>query len=143
MERDLGTMQVDAALKANSHVNAILQEFKSMRHEMKMEFAKVQKNMDDMASKILAETKKVETINNASPIEETSQPLDVEPANGICIEQVYSEEAPVLSLIEIVKEESLLSNSPPSVSLFQDNHSVRNENNDSLHGSAGVYKEIH
>ncbi|CAK8691593.1 unnamed protein product [Clavelina lepadiformis] len=64
--------------------------------------------MDDMASKILAETKKVEIINNASPIEETSQPLDIEPANGICIEQVYSEEAPVLPLIETVKEESLL-----------------------------------
>ena len=102
MERDLGTMQVDAALKTNSHVNAILQEFKSMRQEMKMEFAKVQKNMDNMASKILAESKKVQTINNASPIKATSQPLDIEPANGICIEQVYSEEAPVLPLIETV-----------------------------------------
>ena len=108
MERDLGTMQVDAALKTNSHVNAILQEFKSMRQEMKMEFAKVQENMDDMASKILAETKTVETTNNASPIEETLQPLDIEPANGIYIEEVYSEEAPVLPLIKIVKEESLL-----------------------------------
>ena len=68
MERDLGTMQVDVALKTNSHVNAILQELKSMRQDMKMEFEKVQKNMD-MASKILAETKTVETTNNASPIE--------------------------------------------------------------------------
>ncbi|CAK8691572.1 unnamed protein product [Clavelina lepadiformis] len=74
MERDLGTMQVDAALKTSCHVNAILQEFKSMRQDMKMEFAKVQENMEDMASKVLAETKKVEIMNNAMQFEETSQP---------------------------------------------------------------------
>ncbi|CAK8691612.1 unnamed protein product [Clavelina lepadiformis] len=134
MECHPDNVQVGVLLKAISDM--ISQDFKSMRLDMEMEetketetmnnamshqrnittisvrsqmeFAKVQKNMDDMASKILAETKKVEIINNASPIEETSQPLDIEPANGICIEQVYSEEAPVLPLIETVKEESLL-----------------------------------
>ncbi|CAK8691539.1 unnamed protein product [Clavelina lepadiformis] len=54
------------------------------------------------------ETKKVETKDNAMPIEETSQPLDMESDIGICIEEVYSENASVLPLVEAVKEESFL-----------------------------------
>ncbi|CAK8691579.1 unnamed protein product [Clavelina lepadiformis] len=84
-------MQVDAALKTNSHVNAILQEFKSMRQEIKMEFAKVQKNMEDMASKILAETKKVEITNNAMQFEEISQPSVADSGIHICFQESYSE----------------------------------------------------
>ena len=65
MERDLGTTQVYAGFKTNCHVNAILQEFKSIWQGMKMEFAKAQENMEDMVLKILAETKKVEIMHNA------------------------------------------------------------------------------
>ncbi|CAK8691525.1 unnamed protein product [Clavelina lepadiformis] len=53
------------------------------------------------------ETKKAGTMKNAIPIEETSQPLDMESDNGICIEEVYSEKASAL-LVEAIKEESLL-----------------------------------
>ena len=91
MERDLGTMQVDAALKTNCHVNVILQEFKSMWQGMKMEFAKVQENMEDMVSKILAETKKVEIMHNAMQFEEISQPSIAESGINICFQETYSE----------------------------------------------------
>ncbi|CAK8685512.1 unnamed protein product [Clavelina lepadiformis] len=78
--------------------------------DMKMEFAKVQENMNDMVSKILAETKKVEIMNNAMQFEETSQPSVAESESdfGICIDRVYSEKASVLTLADIIKEEPFL-----------------------------------
>ncbi|CAK8691562.1 unnamed protein product [Clavelina lepadiformis] len=91
MERDLGTTQVYAGFKTNSHVNAILQEFKSMRQDMKMEFAQVQENMNDMVSKILAETKKDEIMHNAMQFEETSQPSVADSGINICFQESYSE----------------------------------------------------
>ncbi|CAK8691524.1 unnamed protein product [Clavelina lepadiformis] len=68
----------------------LVTEFKSMRQDMKMEFAKVQ-NMDDMASKILAETKKVEIMNNAMQFEETSHPSVADSAINICFQETCSE----------------------------------------------------
>ncbi|CAK8691517.1 unnamed protein product [Clavelina lepadiformis] len=64
--------------------------------------------MEDMVSKILAESKKAETINNPIPINKTSQALDVESDTGICIKEVYSENASVFPLVEAIKEEPLL-----------------------------------
>ena len=58
---------------------------------MKMEFAKVQENMDDMASKILAETKKVDIMHNAMQFEEISQPSIAESGINICFQETYSE----------------------------------------------------
>ncbi|XP_076823519.1 uncharacterized protein LOC143469646 [Clavelina lepadiformis] len=106
MECHPDNMHVDFLLKAISDM--VLQELKSMREDMKIEFAKVQENMEDMVSKILVETKKAETINNAIPIKETSQTLDVESDIGICIKGVHSENATVLPLVEAIKEEPLL-----------------------------------
>ncbi|CAK8691567.1 unnamed protein product [Clavelina lepadiformis] len=68
-----------------------MEQFKSMRQEMKMEFAKVQENMEDMISKILAETKKVEIMNNAMHFEETSQPSVAESGINIFFQESYSE----------------------------------------------------
>ncbi|CAK8691516.1 unnamed protein product [Clavelina lepadiformis] len=99
-------MQVDFLLKAIRDM--VSQEFKSMRQDMKIEFAKVQENMEDMVSKILAETKKTETINNAIPINKTSQALDVASDIGICIKEVYSQNASVLPTVDAIKEEPLL-----------------------------------
>ncbi|XP_076804553.1 uncharacterized protein LOC143448625 [Clavelina lepadiformis] len=99
-------MQVDFLLKAISDM--ISQEFKSMRQDMKIEFAKVQENMEDMVSKILAETKKAETINNPIPINKTSQALDVESDIDICIKEVYSQNTSVLPTVDAIKEEPLL-----------------------------------
>ncbi|XP_076804591.1 uncharacterized protein LOC143448655 [Clavelina lepadiformis] len=99
-------MQVDFLLKAISDM--VSQEFKSMRQDMKIEFAKVQENMEDMVSKILAETKKAETINNEIPINKTSQALDVASDIGICIKEVYSQNALVLPPVDAIKEEPLL-----------------------------------
>ncbi|CAK8691560.1 unnamed protein product [Clavelina lepadiformis] len=89
-------------------IELILQEFKSLRQEMKMEFAQMQEKMEDMVSTLLAETKKTETMNNAIPIEKISQPLHVESDIGSCIEKVYSERALVFPLVEAIKEEPLL-----------------------------------
>ncbi|CAK8691581.1 unnamed protein product [Clavelina lepadiformis] len=75
---------------------------------MKMEFAQLQVNIEDMVLKILAETKKTETMNNAIPNEEISQPLHVESDISINIEKVYSEKAPVFPLVEAIKQEPLL-----------------------------------
>ncbi|CAK8691565.1 unnamed protein product [Clavelina lepadiformis] len=86
----------------------VSQEFKSMRQDMKIEFAKVQENMEDTVSKILAETKKAEIINNPIPINKTSQALDVETDIGICIKEVYSQNASVLPTVDAIKEEPLL-----------------------------------
>ncbi|CAK8691507.1 unnamed protein product [Clavelina lepadiformis] len=99
-------MQVDIILKAISDL--ILQEFKSIRQDMKMEFAQMQENMEDIVSKILAETKIAETMNNAIPIEKTLQPSVVESDIGICIEGDYSEKASVHPQVEAIKEEPLL-----------------------------------
>ncbi|CAK8672828.1 unnamed protein product [Clavelina lepadiformis] len=89
-------------------IELILQEFKSTRQEMKMEFAQLQVNIEDMVLKILAETKKTETMNNAIPFEEISQPLHVESDISLNIEEVYSENASVFPLVEAIKEEPLL-----------------------------------
>ncbi|CAK8691580.1 unnamed protein product [Clavelina lepadiformis] len=94
MEYHQDNMQVDFLLKAISDM--VSQQFKSIRQDMKIEFAKVQENMEDMVSKILAETKKAETINNATPIKQMSQALDVESDTGICIKEVRSENASVV-----------------------------------------------
>ncbi|XP_076805403.1 uncharacterized protein LOC143449189 isoform X3 [Clavelina lepadiformis] len=106
MEYHQDNMQVDFLLKAINDM--VSQQFKSMRQDMKIEFAKVQENMEDMVSKILAETKKAKTINNATPIKQTSQPLDVESDTGICIKEVRSENASVFPFIGAIKEEPLL-----------------------------------
>ncbi|XP_076805401.1 uncharacterized protein LOC143449189 isoform X1 [Clavelina lepadiformis] len=106
MECHPDNTHIDFFLKEISDL--ISQEFKSMRQGMKIEFAKVQENMEDMVSKILAETKKDETINNAIPIKKASQALDVESDMGICIKEVYSQDASVFPLVEAIKEEPLL-----------------------------------
>ncbi|XP_076805407.1 uncharacterized protein LOC143449193 [Clavelina lepadiformis] len=106
MEYHQDNMQVDFLLKAISDM--VSQQFKSMRQDMKIEFAKVQENMKDMVSKILAETKKAETINNPIPINKTSQALDVESDIGICIKEVYSQNPSVLPTVDAIKEEPLL-----------------------------------
>ncbi|CAK8691577.1 unnamed protein product [Clavelina lepadiformis] len=106
MECHPDKMHVDFLLKAISDL--ISQEFKAMRQDMQMEFAKLKENMEDMVSKILPDTKKAETINNATPIKKTSQALDVESDIGICIKEVRSENASVLPLVGAIKEEPLL-----------------------------------
>ncbi|XP_076805383.1 uncharacterized protein LOC143449172 [Clavelina lepadiformis] len=97
---------IDFFLKEISDL--ISQEFKSMRQDMKIEFAKVQENMEDMVSKILAETKKDETINNAIQIKKASRALDVKSDTSICIKEVYSQNASVFPLVDAIKEEPLL-----------------------------------
>ncbi|XP_076805406.1 uncharacterized protein LOC143449192 [Clavelina lepadiformis] len=99
-------MQVDFLLKAISDM--VSQEFKSMRQDMKIEFAKVQENMEGIVSKILEETNKAETINNPILINKTSQALDVVSDIGICIKEVYSQNASVLPPVDAIKEEPLL-----------------------------------
>ncbi|CAK8691527.1 unnamed protein product [Clavelina lepadiformis] len=113
MECHPDNTRLDVLSKAIS--NMISQEFKSMRFDMqmeeikktetminamshrrnitnmKMEFAKVQENMEDMVSKILAETKKVEIMNNAMQFEETSQPSVAESGINICFQETCSE----------------------------------------------------
>ncbi|XP_076805410.1 uncharacterized protein LOC143449195 isoform X2 [Clavelina lepadiformis] len=106
MECHPDKMHVDFLLKSISDL--ILQEFKAMRQDMKIEFAQLQVNMEDMVSKILAETKKAEIINNPIPIKKTSQALDVASDIGICIKEVCSQNASVFPLVEAVKEEPLL-----------------------------------
>ena len=106
MDCDPCIIQVDVLLKAISDL--ISQELKSLRQEMKMEFAQLQVNIEDMVLKILAETKQTETMNNAIPIEEISQPLHVESYISLKIEDVYSEKAPVFPLVEAIKEGPLL-----------------------------------
>ncbi|CAK8691570.1 unnamed protein product [Clavelina lepadiformis] len=99
-------MQVDVLLKAISDM--ISQEFKSMRQDMKKEFVKMQENMEDVISTLLAEIKKTETMNNAMPVEEKSQTTVVNSDISLNIEDVYSEKAPVFPLVEAIKEEPLL-----------------------------------
>ncbi|CAK8691563.1 unnamed protein product [Clavelina lepadiformis] len=99
-------MQVDVWLKAISDM--ISQEFKSMRQDMRKEFVKMQENMEDVVSTLLAETKKTETMNNAMPVEESSQTTVVKSDISLNIEEVYSEKAPVFPLVEAVKEKPLL-----------------------------------
>ncbi|CAK8691526.1 unnamed protein product [Clavelina lepadiformis] len=106
MECHPDKMHVDFLLKAISDL--ISQEFKAMRQDMQMAFSKLKENMEDMVSKILPETKKAETINNAIPINKTSQALDVASDIGICIKEVRSENASVLPLVGAIKEEPLL-----------------------------------
>ncbi|CAK8691571.1 unnamed protein product [Clavelina lepadiformis] len=106
MECHPAMIQVDVSLKAINDI--ILQEFNSMRQDFKMEFAQLQVNMEDMVSRILAETKKAETMNNAIPTEETTQTSVVDSDFGICIDGVYSEKASVLPLIDTIKEEPFL-----------------------------------
>ncbi|CAK8686381.1 unnamed protein product [Clavelina lepadiformis] len=82
----------------------ILQELKSMRQDMNLEFSKMQENMKDLYSTLLAEVKKSETTNNVRPVEE---PSNVETDIGICIEEVYSEKASVCRHLMPTKEEPL------------------------------------
>ncbi|CAK8691542.1 unnamed protein product [Clavelina lepadiformis] len=102
MDRQLVGMQVDILLKAISDM--ISQEFKSMRQDMKKEFVKLQESMEDVISMI----KRTETMNNAMPVEETSQTTVVKSDISLNIEEVYSEKAPVFPLVEAVKQEPLL-----------------------------------
>ncbi|CAK8691531.1 unnamed protein product [Clavelina lepadiformis] len=95
--------QVDILLKAIRDM--VSQEFKSMRQDMKIEFAKMQENMEDMISKL---TKKPETMNNAMPVEKTSQTTVVKSDISLNIEDVYYEKTPVFPLFEAIKEEPLL-----------------------------------
>ncbi|CAK8686260.1 unnamed protein product [Clavelina lepadiformis] len=83
----------------------ILQELKSMQQDMNFGFSKMQENMKDMYSKLLAEVKKSETTNNVMPVEESLQPSNVE--TDICIEEVYSEKASVCRHLMPTKEEPL------------------------------------
>ncbi|CAK8691523.1 unnamed protein product [Clavelina lepadiformis] len=106
MECHPAMIQVDVSLKAINDI--ILQEFNSMRKDFKMEFAQLQVNMEGMVSRILAETKKAEIMNNAIPTEETTQTSVVDSDFGICIDGVYSENASVLPLIDTIKEEPFL-----------------------------------
>ncbi|CAK8691587.1 unnamed protein product [Clavelina lepadiformis] len=106
MECHPDNIHVDFLLRAISDL--ILQEFKSMRQDMQIEFAQLKVNMEDIVSKILAETKNAEIINRAIPIKKTSQALNVASDIGICIKEVYSENASVLPLLGAIKEEPLL-----------------------------------
>ncbi|XP_076805446.1 uncharacterized protein LOC143449220 [Clavelina lepadiformis] len=99
-------MQVDVLLKSISDM--VSQEFKSMRQDMKKEFVKMQESMEDVISTLLAEIKKTETMNNAIPVEESSQITVVKSEISLNIEDVYSEKAPVFPLVEVIKEEPLL-----------------------------------
>ncbi|CAK8691597.1 unnamed protein product [Clavelina lepadiformis] len=99
-------MQVDVLLKAISDM--ISQEFKSMRQDMRKEFVQTQESMEDVISTLLAEIKKTETMNNAMPVEESSQTTVVKSDISLNIKKVYSEKAPVFPLVEVVKEEPLL-----------------------------------
>ncbi|CAK8691584.1 unnamed protein product [Clavelina lepadiformis] len=99
-------MQVDVLLKAISDM--ISQEFKSMRQDMRKEFVKMQESMEDVVSTLLAEIKKTETMNNAMPVEESSQIKVVKSDISLNIKKVYSEKASVFSLVEVIKEEPLL-----------------------------------
>ncbi|CAK8672827.1 unnamed protein product [Clavelina lepadiformis] len=99
-------IQVDVLLKAISDM--VSQEFKSLRQDMRKEFVKMQENMEDVVSTLLAEIKKTETMNNAMPVEETSQTTVVKSDIGLRIKEVYSEKAPVFPLVEDIKEEPLL-----------------------------------
>ncbi|CAK8675092.1 unnamed protein product [Clavelina lepadiformis] len=105
MECHPDNTHIDFFLKEISDL--ISQEFQSIRQDMKIEFVKVQENMEDMVSKILAETKKAEIINNPIPINKTSQALVVESDMGICIKGVCSENASVFPLVEAIEEEPL------------------------------------
>ncbi|XP_076826171.1 uncharacterized protein LOC143473179 [Clavelina lepadiformis] len=106
-------MQVDKVLKAMSDL--ILQELKSMRQDIKMEFSKMQENMEDMCLKLLAETRKAETMNNNGQVEKTLQPLTVQSDTGICVQEVYSEKTSVFPHLEAIKEKNLL---PPCKETF-------------------------
>ncbi|CAK8672764.1 unnamed protein product [Clavelina lepadiformis] len=106
MECDPGIMQVDILLKEIRDM--ISQEFKSMEQHIKIEFAQMQENMENIISKILLETKNVEIKKNAVPVEEISQPIHVESDIGICVEKVYSLNASVVPAVEAAKEESFL-----------------------------------
>ncbi|CAK8671788.1 unnamed protein product [Clavelina lepadiformis] len=76
-----------------------------------MEFAKVQENMEDMYLKLLAKTKRTETMNNAMPFEETLQPsarpIPSESDTSICIQEVHSEKASAVAHLEAIEEKSL------------------------------------
>ncbi|CAK8686468.1 unnamed protein product [Clavelina lepadiformis] len=91
-------MQVDDVLKAISDL--ILQELKSMKQDMKMEFSKMQENMENMYLKFFAETTKAETMNNDMQVEKTLQPLNVQSDTGICIQEVHSEKTSVFPHLE-------------------------------------------
>ncbi|CAK8691605.1 unnamed protein product [Clavelina lepadiformis] len=99
-------MQVDLLLKAISDM--VSQEFKSMRQDMRKDFVKMQESMEDVILTLLPETKKTETMNNAMPVEETSQTTVVKSDISLNIEEVYSEKAPVFPLVEVIKQEPLL-----------------------------------
>ncbi|CAK8691530.1 unnamed protein product [Clavelina lepadiformis] len=64
----------------------------------------MQESMEDVISTI----KRTETMNNAMPVEETSQTTVIKSDISLNIEKVYSEKAQVFPLIEAVKEEPSL-----------------------------------
>ncbi|CAK8691622.1 unnamed protein product [Clavelina lepadiformis] len=99
-------MQVDFLLKAISDMVSL--EFKSMRQDLRKEFVQMQESMEDVISTLLAEIKKTETMNNAMPVEETSQTTVVNSDISLNIEKDYSEKSPVFPLVETIKEEPLL-----------------------------------
>ncbi|CAK8686505.1 unnamed protein product [Clavelina lepadiformis] len=101
-----GGMQVDDVMKAISDL--ILQELKSMRQDIKMEFSKMQENMEDMCLKLLAETRKAETMNNNGQVEKTLQPMSVQSDTDICVQEVYSEKTSVIPHLEAIKVKNLL-----------------------------------
>ncbi|CAK8686276.1 unnamed protein product [Clavelina lepadiformis] len=88
----------------------ILQKLKSMQqHGVKLEFAKIQENMEDMYLNFLAETKRTETMNIAMPFEETLQPSAIpsESDTSISIQEVHSEKASAIAHLEAIEEKSL------------------------------------
>ncbi|CAK8691904.1 unnamed protein product [Clavelina lepadiformis] len=74
-----------------------------------MEFAKMQENAEDMHLKLLAETKKTETMNNAMPFEETLQPSAIQSEfdTSICIQEIHSKKASAVAHLEANEEKSL------------------------------------
>ncbi|CAK8686504.1 unnamed protein product [Clavelina lepadiformis] len=60
----------------------------------------MQENMKYMCSKLLAETRKAETMNNSGQVENTLQPLTVQSDTGICIQEVHSEKTSVFPHLE-------------------------------------------
>ncbi|CAK8686267.1 unnamed protein product [Clavelina lepadiformis] len=88
----------------------ILEDLKSIQQDgVKLEIAKIQENMEDMYLKLLAQSKRTESMNNAMPFEETLQPsaIQSESDTSICIQEVHSEKASVVAHLEAIEETSL------------------------------------
>ncbi|XP_076821527.1 uncharacterized protein LOC143468287 [Clavelina lepadiformis] len=85
----------------------ILQELKSMRQDMKMEFEKIQENLENVVSKLLPETNKTETMNHTMPFGKTVQPSVVQSDTGICIQEIPSDKASALVYLKAIEENTL------------------------------------